>query len=216
MAVGDFPIDPNVPQTYGPPADGAERRCQGKLRGFANPRRGEQCRKWALRGSRFCKTHGGTFTKNRKSQGRLKNFYSRFATGKLKDLIDQAANDDERASLAGEVDTARALCSEAITVVSKVMDPPEGVKLSDELKFGAMSIAQNSLEHVGKLVEKMVKVMALSESTFNHEQVDYICDKIIGILLIELEGEDEKFQRIVEAIKDVRVVPKANVQINIT
>lgn len=216
MAVGDFERDSRVTRTGlkagGPPLPGHVRRCQAKKRNGT----GEQCAQWALKGQDYCRIHGGR--RKARSQhfgGRMKGFYSKHATGRLKDMIEEAASIENRIDLAGEVDAARAFCLEAVKVCSLVLDPPKGVEISDTMKLSAVQIAQNSVEHVSKVVERMVKVMALSDSTFNAIQVDNICTTIINLLMKHLEDQPEVMDLIVKDIESIKTVKKADVQIHI-
>lgn len=220
MAYGDFPIDPSVKKVGkgGVPPDGHAHRCQSKTsRGD-----GEQCKKWASKGQVYCRFHKGKAQSRNINNQRSMSFYSRHATGRLKEMIEAASEAEDRLDIGDEVDTARALCQEAIKVCSVVMDPPidpatgEPRLLPDQLRLTAVQVAQSSLEHVSKLVERMVKIMAMSEATFNSQQVDNICSGIINLLMRRLEDQPEVFDAIVKDIENMKAVKKTDIQIHIT
>ncbi len=128
MAIGDYPIDFTVTcsrdqdtgrWTGGPPPAGHYRRCQSKAHTTQ-----DQCAHWALRGSFYCKYHGG---RRGLLTRRPRNTYAKFATDKLKDLLDEQnqLSPEERLTLINEIDVARALATQAVKMMSIACFPDE-------------------------------------------------------------------------------------------
>ena len=101
MAVGDFLRDPNVKVPRGNKGHNGQgfagggcpkhhvRQCQSYT--TTQPKR--QCGNWASVGADYCKFHRGASGKPN-----MKGFYSKYAKGRLKEMIEAAgACDEERA-----------------------------------------------------------------------------------------------------------------------
>lgn len=197
MAIGDFVRDPSKVRTqrYKPP-EGHPRRCQSFKR-----RERVQCSNWALKGYDFCRYHIGP--QGRSSLTKVKGLYGKVVKGRLGKFLEAAAIDEERQSIAGEVDVARAVASEALAVVSKVINADEhpGVEVDESLKLAALSVARDSLEHVTRLVERMVKIDVMSKATLNAHQFDAILQRILNLIGLILTDEvPEKAQHILALI----------------
>lgn len=223
MAVGDFPVDANVRRIgkHGRPPDGHPRRCQAKKN-----RTQVQCAQWAKKGEFYCKFHLRGAGKGGRNRGRMKNFYRKIQGKKLSEWMKLAEiADGDRKSLAGEVDVARALCAETVGMVSTVLDADQD-KITEAQRLTVMSLAKDSLEHVSRLVERMVKVEAISSATMDADQVQGLLQRVLHVLAKELRDrnvpEAEEIHRaITESVEDLFVDDKApnpskRVHINIT
>lgn len=220
MAVGDYEVDRSIVRAKGGAPEGAHKnRCQGKNRNK------EQCGQWALRGKDYCKWHGGRaqLVKRRRPM----SIYSRRATGKLKDVLEElAANPDERMSLSGEIDVARSMALKAFDLLNaatngkskkKKEEGAEGNGVTEKSKTAAMRLMQQSLKDLSSLIDKQAKVTALLDRTLDVEQIGFIREQIIQILENRIEQEHPELHALVvqDLEKNLKLAPKSQVNINI-
>ena len=105
------------PKLAGIPPEDHERRCI-KIRRIT----GKRCRKWALRGSKYCKSHGGAQRKRKDTvrTDHLPRFYSTVLKGSLNDFIQECIDKPptEQYSLLEELALARHSALRAIQLYS--------------------------------------------------------------------------------------------------
>lgn len=203
------PFDPETGHFLGAPPAGHPRRCQGSKLNK------DQCGQWAVKGSRFCKKHGGHMG-GRKRLATM-GLYSNRAGDKLKKILKDIREEtgDERMSLAEEVDVSRALCQKAVHIF-EVTCVESAADTSVAQKDIAISCLKEALTHVGQMVERHAKVLALSESVFDPDQIDWIIGTFKQILNKRLEDEPMLLKMIMADIDGITVPEKAKVNINIT
>jgi hypothetical protein len=189
MAVGDFPINPELKERIGRrPPEGHPGRCQSKRCNGS----GHQCGQWAMHGHPYCVFHArlGRPPKYLKKGTGSVGIYDRYAKTTLLEAIRAMESDaPKREALDSEVDIARALTAESVKVTSAVLDPANSSKISNELKDNAIRLTMESLDFVSKLVERMVKVRTLSSATLSLRQVEDVCGSIIKLLRKKIDNE---------------------------
>lgn len=159
------------------PPEGHPRRCQG-----INRRRRDQCRKWALHGRNFCKTHRGTI-KPYKDMG---GFFSKHAGDALKRrLAAVAQSEQERLSLSEEVDVARlvALDSMQLWEAAQQSDNPA-------TRGQACELVRQSIDHITETVKRAATVRQLVGANVAVEDVGYVVAQVQKILNDELGGSE--------------------------
>lgn len=191
----------------GPIPDNHPRRCQ------AANREGLQCKRWALKGSEFCKRHGGSRLRSRTKLG---NYYSKYAGKKLAEFLEEASkqNDDDRLRLADEIDVARMNTARAIAIFDQVVinenfvdsnGKPIELDLEKKMKFKSMAseAVKQGLDQVSSLVQAMSKVEALKADKISVNNIKWFADRIMR--LIEDNVKDQEQAKILcEKISQIR------------
>jgi hypothetical protein len=169
----------------GPPPN-HPRRCQSR-NAF-----GTQCGRWALVGRDYCQKHGG---RNHNARKVLANYYSKHAGKKLSDLLAELAlqNDDERLSLAEEIDVARLNASRVLNLFEKIVieesfTGADGKQLDltaetkMKLKSSCANAVKESLDQVSSLVQAMAKVEALKADKISVNNIKWVVNRIMRLI----------------------------------
>lgn len=189
MASGNEREPRNSPHIQQPDKENP-RRCRGRNR------YGVHCKNWALKGSVYCKFHGGRLnTGKRKVMGGI---YSKVASESLKERLTRLADlGEERKSLAEEVDLARVMCERSVSVYDKVV-VQDVLAEKDELtedqiakaKDQASKSLQDSLKFVSDMVSAMAKLQVTENLGLGPDFIESISRTLTAIIIEEL-GEDQ-------------------------
>ena len=220
-----FP-DPSVKKigNGGPPPPNHPRRCQAP--NFFR----EQCGRWALTGVNYCSRHGG---RNPRVKKQLANYYSKHAGSKLSGLLEELSklSDDERLSLAEEIDVARVNASRVLLLFEKIVleekfldkEGKEVVLTPDKLlklKASCIDAVKVSLDQVSTLVQAMAKVEALKRDKISVHNIKWIADRIMRLIEEEVEPvNSECAKRLCNRIADMKLLeegPNAKVVLSIS
>lgn len=198
------------------PGDGNPYRCQGTTRNGRHA--GEQCWFWSMRGTRWCKVHGGKSCKNRASV-KVSKFYSRRAGPELRKVLEEQASSspDERMSLLEEVDLMRMLALENVQMFEAICienrKGTDGAEPSNELKAMVTSSCRRALEAVTETVLKAAKTRSLNEAVVDVQQIDYIVAQILAAIETRVKPVDELlYDQLSEDLKKIRLPERAERQ----
>lgn len=162
--------------------------------------------------SDFCSQH----SKNRPRflAKKVRDFYSRGASVKLKDKFAELRQDEEVHDLAGEVEVARLLALDAFTIYDKILNT-EGIE--PEKRAKSFRFVTDSIEAVASLVAQDAKVKVLNGGTVPLEHLEHAIAQINTIIEEELaEDHRELCDRIVARLDEIKLGrPKAEVVINL-
>lgn len=162
----------------GAPPDGHANQCRAKSQ--VTRRR---CRRWALRGSRYCQFHGGRRAVQiycRTGERRLPNFYSKYLGPKLSERVRQLLDvpHDEQVSLYQELAVARASACEALQLAQPLFDEKLSKKLDLETKSLIISTLGAAMSNVKDLV--------LAASRLEKEAGDKVSMKVINLIVMQI------------------------------
>lgn len=172
------------------------RRCQAK----SKKNNGGQCRKIARRGSDFCDSHPRgrkSLKKNTKSANKRGAFanimYVEGKSQKLKEALKAAKKEGaELLRLDDEIQVTRMLADKALNLFDKtIVDPPEGVTVSAEMRVAVMNNLRNSIKEVAVISEKAANIYAKSDYTLSAYQVDTLLNAVYKVVIKHL-GEDQQ------------------------
>lgn len=195
----------------GPPPPNHPRRCQ------ARNSLGLQCGRWALRGRDYCAMHGGRTPLSRK---KLANYYSKHAGRSLKSLLEEVASqpDDERLSLAEEIDVARINTARALQFFEKIVLNEDfrdkdgnqveiGPEKMLQLKSTCSNAVKQGLDQVASLVQAMAKVEALKQDKISVHNIKWIVARIMRLIEEEVEPvNSECAKRLCNRISDLKLL----------
>jgi hypothetical protein len=153
-------------------------------------------------------------------------YYSKRLGPKLKQLLAEAeAEGDARLALEQECDVARVMALRAIEMYDKVVieDGLKGKNLDEDhvsrLKAQATITLREALNHVASLVLASHKAKALSASTLDAKNVDWVISEV-GLVIARHLREDSPalFDKIMTDLNNIKVIGKegkANVTISV-
>ncbi len=179
----------------GPPPDDHERRCQSNSRHTH-----EQCRRWALKGSRFCQFHGGRGGKVRKTG--LAGFYSSQCRPTLKKLLDDLTGlpHHKQMQLNEELALARVTALNAVKLADAAFE--SGDRKSMAL---AIPLLQDALMFVKDMCLAVSKIEAMMEDKVSLTVVDLYVTQIVRV--ISKHVTEEVAERIATDIRENVKVP---------
>lgn len=205
MALGDYEMDPNcrAPKGGSPGDIPHPRRCQA-----TRFRTKTQCGKWAAKGDVYCHYHRNKMTagksqrRNGKGMTSKRSIYRKAVSGTLATLIDDATAaadeyDKERTNLEQEIDTARALAAQSLSLLSKVTDSSADIKAGTMLQV--IQFAQNSMSLVADLMLKFQKLRITSPATIDHNTLEHFATHVERVLDDVLGEEHEDKMRQIHA-----------------
>lgn len=184
-------------------------RCQGKSRNS-----GERCKKWAIKGRKWCEYHGGRTLRgprtctNQFRSNRATVIYDQWLGKTLREKVTEFVSQphDDAVSLYNELALTRSVASDAIALYSAALDG-EDVDITTKAQAGmVMNAALDS-----------VKDLVLACSKIEKDAEDKVSMKVVYLFMIQITqaihkatGGDEKLALKIDAqIKqDVRL-PKA-------
>jgi hypothetical protein len=172
--------------------------------------------------------HGGRNSRVRKKLG---NYYSKYAGKKLSELLAELAsqNDDERLSLAEEIDVSRINAARVLKLFEKIvieedftdangnqLDIPLEKKL--KLKSTCASAVKESLDQVSSLVQAMAKVEALKADKISIHNIKWVVDRIMRLIEEEVVPyNNEVAKKLCDRISEMRLLENTpKVVLNIT
>lgn len=199
----------------GPPPEGHPRQCHGT-------QNGRRCRQWALRESdrcNFCESRCTGWKKRQVSNATRGNFNRRFASKKLADLLDEAAQDTNRYSLDNELAILRIQQREAQVVWdqlcvecaydSKVGDGTNGSitqEALNSLKQIASRTLKEAMQATAEMTDKALKAEKEARELEPIPNLQYFTSQLAVVLERNLESHPEIFKQIMEDLKHVRVL----------
>ena len=191
---------PSFKAKYGPNT----RQCCGRLSGTNPPIR---CGYPALKGRDFCQQHGG---RHKKGAGKFTvkdnlAIYSRHAGTLLRERLQELAklSPEERHSLSEEIDLARALAVKSLKMYEAVHSSS---KATPDMKILVGNQLQKALDFVSRVAVAASKVRAVSQSTVDVEQLDYIVRQVTRIIEEEIADYDrEMADRVVNRLRDIKL-----------
>ena len=136
----------------------------------------------------------------------MPEFYQRFVGPTLKAKLEEVAaeGDEQRLSLANEVDTSRVLCGEAMRLYDACISAKE---LKEEQRLKVANVLREALDHVSGLVERMAKVEAMKSDKISVQNVAWFAEKITRIILEEVEPVSaDCARRVVRRIADLKTL----------
>lgn len=144
----------------------------------------------------------------------VSNFYARRAGPTLQKLLEElrVSSPEDRHSLAGEIDIARAACLEAVDVFNKVCieSGDQKGKISDMAKDLSIQILQRSLNNVAELVSKAAKVHSIQSQVFDREVVGHVIEQLTHIIEKKVAVVSPRLaDEIIEAIQNIKVPDRA-------
>lgn len=206
-----FPVDPDVKwvgfaaQGSLVPPEGHARRCQA-----VNRQSGLQCKNWAIKGRRFCRFHGGKQPLiSMGSKGRYASQVSTALGEKLAKMAEEP--DDERLSLAEEVDVARVLTSRALKIYDLAINGrgADGQEASEEIRQAAAQGLNQALEATSRLVERFAKVNTLTSGFITAKQIGFLVAQFNKIIADEIQDEEVR-NRIAAKIREIDIPDDPN------
>lgn len=159
---------------------GHERQCKGMRKC------GLQCRRWALRGSKYCQFHGGKYNERRNHSGRkrkewtkhIMRFYSRNLSKSLAEALEAslAQKPDDQLALFEELALVREHANNSVKLYSMALDKgsPDAVMAAGEL----MCI---HMKQVADVCAVAAKVHNDQKDRFSIHDLNYIIEQITRI-----------------------------------
>ena len=185
---------PTILLTGSPPED-HERRCQGK----SNVRKA-RCLKWALKGSKYCKFHGGRQKLAR--IGNMKRVYSQYLGPTLKSRLEEMldASHDDQVQLYEELAMSRVMAQEAIKLADIALSQADDKnKNGNGINKGlAIDIVQKSLSVVKDFALAAQKLETDAKNTVSLRVVDLFIAQIMKSIQSVL-GDDTRTVELIES-----------------
>lgn len=182
------------------PREGTDEQCA-----HIKPRDGKRCRKWAMKGSNYCRTHGGTWKKFRGGVriDNMSKFYRNVLRKTLTDLVEEHAgfSSSELVSLHEELALTRHAAGNAIQLYESSYDAlrAEEAKGSQADKKRIASLTEctaqatalmiQALKDVEHFCSAISKIEAASKDKLNIHTLNSVVKQIIR-LLYDVCGED--------------------------
>ncbi len=162
----------------GIPSPDNPRRC--KARSKVHKRR---CMTWALKGSDFCRFHGGRMSlayKFKKGIYPVGGFYSKYLGPKLTELVRANLNEphDEQVALYQELAILRSAACEAIKLAQPLFDDDMRKLLNVETQAMIFSTLQNAMSSV--------KDMVLAAARIEKDSKDKVSLKVINLIVAQI------------------------------
>jgi hypothetical protein len=148
-------------------------------------------------------------------ESRLANYYSKFATGKLRDKLEaMEAENEKRMTLYDEIDVARVICERAVSqydaiVEEDVLKGQIGDGERRKLQASATKNLRDAIDHVSGLVAQMAKIERLSEDTLHAGNVQFILHHVTKILAEEVEelpGGKAIIDRVTQRVQSIPIL----------
>lgn len=137
-------------------------------------KRGVQCWQFALRGSDYCRFHGGKRSKSTRlhpigADEMALKFYGKRLGPKLTAYVEEmlAQPHNEQLRLNEELALMRVCAGDALSLYSAANELPENVKNRNEMIANAATIMQASLEQVVKTCEIAARIDAMAKDKFS-------------------------------------------------
>lgn len=149
-------------------------------------RNGERCRKWALKGTTLCRSHGGTATrKNHLNKvGRIPLRYSRYLSKTLKEVLEEQLNaPDPVADLSEELVLMRECAGQAIKLYDLALQSEK-----PELTQNAALVLRDALKDVSDIAVKHTTILEKQSGKFDVQHLAYVSNAICK-LVYEVFGE---------------------------
>jgi len=169
----------------------------GKFRGVPPPRFqcegirrcGVRCRKWKIKGERFCQIHGkGLGYKHRKEVRDLPRLFKYTLGETLRDKVSQVMGEDPREALNlfEELALMRVSAGEAVKLYEGALKLDEKTdtvtkEKADELKQFASSLMVSALQQVQQMCEAAARVESQGKDKYSIHSLKAIIDQIILI-----------------------------------
>jgi len=166
-----------------------------------------------MRGTKFCRFHGGKSSLHRKKRKIAMGFYSKRVSKTLQKLLEEAGEGGPQArmDLAEEVDLSRANAERALKVFDTVCLNPDTKnqdKITDELRIQAQSNLRDALTFVSDMVGKYGKMLMLSNDLLSGAQVKHVVDQVV-LAVTEVLGEDHvELPRILARLENLKAPDK--------
>ena len=200
----------------GIPAPDDPRRCKGKSR----RRFGEQCPKFAMRGSNYCRHHGGAFIRKQQTepatlgdglQSTMPRFYSKHLGKTLAAAIaeQEACGPDEQLQLYEELQLMRDVAGQAVQMYSVAREAIAQCDPSDTKKFNALQVVainagtlmQEQLARVVSIVETAARMRALAKDNYSPQQLHFVVNQLVRITAEVFDNDVDKARLLDDAIK---------------
>lgn len=180
----------------GRPADDDARRCQARRRS------GEQCRRWAMRDSKFCPFHGG------RQRGKLRlagpRFYSAFLKTTLKKAVARSmrASPAHQLSLNEELALVRHYAGQAVAMYGAAVETGR-----QELVAAAGTVMCEVLERVRAMCESASRLALATDDRVSVHNLAFVVNQVVHVVYKVLGDEDEdKAQAIAVALQEELLV----------
>ena len=162
----------------GAPPEGHKNQCKAKSQVTR-----VRCRRWALRGSKYCQFHGGrraTQFYGRTGKRRLPVVYSKFLGPKLAERVEELLEQPhaEQVSLYNELAIARSAACEALKLASPLFDEKQAAKLTPDLKSLMIQTLGTAMGEVKDLV--------LAASRLEKEAGDKVSLKVVNLIVMQI------------------------------
>lgn len=176
------------------------RRCQAKRSS------GRPCRKWALKGSKFCARHGG-----RRSRTPViipPTVYSRFLSRTLKSMVEEQMQrpPGEQLQLFEELALIRHTALRTVMLYDKVVESAEEGKPNSKAEMMAAALMRDTLHEVQRMAEAAARVAAAGKDQMPAHAVRYVILQVVKIAY-GIFGDDERMRAFETALTETIKVP---------
>jgi hypothetical protein len=192
----------------GSPPEDHPRRCKAKRRNLR-----EQCRKWALKGSDYCKFHGGRHRISRKG---LPKRYAKFLGPTLRKAVEELSKDPhfDQVNLYDEIAISRIAAGNALKLAEPVLMGE--VEVKESAKMVALDLTKEAMNHVRDMVVAAAKIERDANAKVSLRVVDLIIMQIIKAVH-EVCSDKELADKIAEHINEnVRLPAQLNADVGAT
>lgn len=147
---------------------------------------GKRCRKWRLKGSTLCRSHGGTATRKNhlKPNGDIPVRYSRFLSKSLKQVLEEQLNaPDPLADLSEELVLMRECAGQAVALYDTALQSRDA-----EVKNSAAMVLRDALKDVADLAVRHSAIIEKQSGKFDVQHLAHVSNTICK-LAYEVFGE---------------------------
>lgn len=172
----------------GRPAANSPRRCQALLL----KRHGRQCRRWALKGSKFCPFHGGRKKKLLHNVDRkMPGIYSKKLGPTLAKALEEAVSqpNGEMLRVYEELALVRLSSQESVRLFSAVYELPDDHPKKSESLLMTGSLMRESLQEVIKVAQTAASIESQQNDRVSIQHLAAVVEQIVR-LAYEAFGED--------------------------